>query len=115
MDTITVDKEQLLTTMRENRERHREIFIKAQEGYREQAIKKLDRRLAAARQGRVDLTFSLPAPQDFTEEYDTAIGMLEWEQEGTVELTQRDFERYVLDKWDWARQFVGSTSMYVGQ
>lgn len=113
MDTITVDKAQLIATMTENRSKHQGIFLKAQAGYREQAIQALDRKLQNAREGKINLTFSLPAPKDFTVEYDTALSMLEWAQGDSVDLDQRDFERYVLDRWDWANQFVGSTSAYL--
>jgi hypothetical protein len=34
MNTVTVKREELLTKVRTNRDAHRELFLKAQEGYR---------------------------------------------------------------------------------
>lgn len=115
MENITVPKDQLIHTMRVNRDEHRAQFLAAQEKYREAVIRELDRRLRQAREGGViNLGFTLPAPVDYTDSYDTAIQMLEWEVADEVTLSEHDFERYVLNKWEWARQFAASTQSYLG-
>lgn len=113
MNTIKVEKQRLLDTLMTNKAKHRETFEKAQEKYREAVIKQLDERLAAARDGRkIDLMFRLPEPKDYTEEYETAIAMLDWETGDTVELEQDDFERYVLDQWNWKGVFAATNATY---
>lgn len=42
MNSIKVNKVELLTALRENREKHRTIFLEAMTGYRAQAIAELD-------------------------------------------------------------------------
>lgn len=114
METITVKKDQLLATIKENREAHREQFLKAQEKYRERVIEELDARLEQARNGgRINLGFALPEPVDYTDSYDTAIGMLEWEIGDEITLEEADFKRYVLNKWEWARMFAANTASYL--
>lgn len=114
MENIRVPKVRLLETIRENRDRHRDEFLRAQEVYREKAIQALDDQLARARDRKsFSMSFYLPVPKDYTESYDTAIQMLEWETEDIIELSQRDFERYVLNQWEWAQAFAASTSMYL--
>ena len=49
MDTVKIKKEKLLEIIRQNRKDHREIFISAQEKYREAAVALLDEQLAHAR------------------------------------------------------------------
>lgn len=116
MDSITVPKDKLLTTIRANREAHREQFLAAQEKYREKVIAELDTRLEQARNGgRINLGFTLPEPVDYTDSYDTAIQMLEWEVADQITLEQDDFKRYVLNKWEWARVFAANTQAYLGQ
>lgn len=114
MENICVRKDDLLVKIRENRDAHRSQFLKAQEVYRERVIAELDTRLAQARGGGViNLGFQLPAPVDYTAEYDTAIEMLEWEQADEVELGEHDFQRYVQNRWEWARNFAASTEVYL--
>ena len=114
MESITVNKEQLLTTITANRATHRDQFLTAQKRYREVVIEELDKRLEAARKGGpINLGFSLPEPRDYTDSYDTAIEMLQWELEDTVVLDEESFRRYVLNKWSWAQQFAGSTQVYL--
>lgn len=114
MQTITVKKQDLYQTIRENRDSHRETFLAAQVKYRERVVEELDRRLENARNGRkIDLVFRLPEPEDYTSHYDTALAMLEWEIGEEVELEREDFDRYVLNKWEWARHFAANTQSYL--
>lgn len=114
MQNITVSKLQLLETLRENREKHRDLFLKAQEKFRERVIEELDRRLADARAGRkIDIFFTLPEPVDYTGSFDQAISMVEWEQSQSITLSEKDFQRYVLNKWEWEHLFAANTASYV--
>ena len=73
-------------------------------------IKLLDERLEQAREGkRIDLVLRLPEPVDYTGSYDTALAMLEWEVEDTVQLSQHDFERYVQNNWEWGALWAANT------
>lgn len=113
MDTITVEKADLIATLRDNRQAHQEIFEKAQDVYREQMIAELDRALAEARNGgKIRRAFSLPVPENHTEDFDTAISMLEWDQGGTVELSRREFREYVQNEWGWQASFAANTVAY---
>lgn len=114
MRSITVAKTQLLGVLKANREEHRDVFLKAQEAYRERAIYELDKRLKAARDGKkINLYVNLNEPEDHTDSFDTAIAMVEWEQGDTIELTEQDFVRYVNNKWEWDRSFAANTMSYV--
>lgn len=114
MENITVRKDKLIETITKNRDEHREQFLKAQEAYREKVIAELDTRLEQARNGgRINLGFSLPEPVDYTDSYNTALSMLEWEVTDEIELSESDFQRYVLNKWEWARMFAANTQAYL--
>lgn len=113
MENINVRKDKLIETMQANRDAHRGEFLEAQKKYREKAIEALDRQIALAKAGdKFDLGFSLPIPQDYTKSYNSAIAMLEWEISDEIELDERDFKRYVLNDWEWAAAFAGSTQIY---
>jgi len=116
MDTITVPKGELIATLRQNRDEHRELFLKAQEVYREQMIAELDRALTEAKNGgRIIRSFRLPIPEDHTDDFDTAIGMLEWDTGDTVKLTQREYMTYVKNEWGWQQSFRANTMSYSQQ
>lgn len=114
MQNITVDKNRLLTSLKTNRTHHLELFNKAQKKYREQVIAVLDTRLADAKAGRRIITFiDLPEPVNYTDKFDEAIAMVEWAEGDTMDLSEKDFQRYVLNKWEWAQAFAASTTSYL--
>jgi len=116
MQEITVSKADLIEKLRANRDEHRSMFIKAQERYRDAMIVELDRALDEARRGdKIRRAFSLPVPEDHTEEFDTAIEMLQWETGEEVQLDQHDFQRYVQNRWGWAASFAANTQSYLAE
>ena len=116
MNTITVEKQMLLDALNENREEHRSIFERAQEVYRAEVIKQLDQALEDARNGKKIVTaIYLPQPEDHTQDFDTAIRMIQWHRGDTIEIEQGDFECYVENKWRWRQAFAGNTESYLVQ
>lgn len=114
MENITVKKADLLKTLTANRNKHREVFEQALEGYRDAVIEALEKRLDDARKGRkIDLRLYFQEPADQTKDYDRAIAMLNMSVEDKVNLSERDFAQYVLDDWAWKEQWIGSNSAYV--
>jgi hypothetical protein len=116
MDSITVNKTDLIKRLQENRAEHHGLFLEAQQVYREQMIHELDRALAEAREGgKIRRLFSMPVPEDHTDDFDTAVRMLEWHQGDTVTLSQYEFTEYVENKWGWRASFAANTESYTQQ
>jgi hypothetical protein len=116
MDEVKVRVAELLDVLRKNREGHREKFERAQEVYRGRVIEWLDEELRRASQGEtVRTSINLPEPVDYTDAYDEAIRMLEMSVDDTVEITQRDVKRYVMDRWEWAEHFAANTTAYLAE
>jgi hypothetical protein len=114
METVKVNKALLYETVSTNRDNHRAQFLTAQTRYREKVIQLLDERLRQVRDGDpISLTFGLPEPQDYTQDYDAALAMLKWSVDDQVELDQRSFEQLVLNRWAWARAFGANTQVYL--
>jgi hypothetical protein len=104
MNTVKVKREELLTKVRANRDAHRDLFLKAQEGYRKLVIEELDRMLADAKAGRkVSRSIDLAEPVDHTFDYDRVIMMLEMSVDDTVTLDALEFNQYVMDNWEWSK------------
>lgn len=113
MNTVKVQKDQLLMKLQINRESHRALFLKAQEGYRNLVIAELDKSLKDAREGREIRTYiRMEAPQDHTSDYDNVIEMLRMSVDDTIELEAHDFQCYVMDKWQWAQAAFLANSTY---
>lgn len=116
MNTITVRKAQLLETLIQNRDEHQVIFDKAQEAYRASMIDELDRALAEAKGGKqIKRMFTLPVPENHTDDFNTAIKMLDWHTEDDIELEQHEFEQYVENRWAWRASFAANTQSYVSR
>lgn len=113
MQTIKVDKERLLETLKENRDNHHAKYLAACEGYRAKAIELAEQCIDALVEGDViRVIVNLPLPEDHTEDYNTVIAMLDWDQGDTYELSQSDFEKYVNDDWGWKAVWTQTNSAY---
>ncbi len=113
MNAIKVSKTTLLATLRTNRDKHRQIFLEAQQGYREAVIAELDNMLAEAKAGKkIRRSVTLTEPMDQTKDYDRAIQMLEMSVDETITLEEEDFREYVQDEWRWKGQFNLSNVRY---
>jgi|1185.fasta_scaffold214594_2 hypothetical protein len=113
---ITVNRGELLDALSTNLAKHQEGVDRAQIRYREKVIEELEARLTAARDGKpIDISIfaRMPIPRSYAAEYEQAIEELRWHTGETIELSSRDFARFVLDKWEWAQQFAASNMVYL--
>lgn len=113
MHDVHIRKDELLSILTKNREAHRNVFLEAQKGYKQQVIDLLETYLKQAREGRnFQLSIFLEAPKDQTKDYDRVIKMLEMHQAELVVLSERDFAQYVQDDWQWKRDFLHKNAVY---
>lgn len=116
MESVKLNRKQLLKVIKENRAKHWEVFERAFEGYRRECIKVLEQNLDLLKQSRTKaVRFTEVAPQDHTSDYDRVILMLEMSVEKVVELSQREFQQYVQDDWQWKQAWSLSNSKYTGE
>lgn len=101
METVKVSKEELLTKLRENREKHIQLFDDAMEGYYVEAKKKLNSAI-----NKLDKKDKKPiqsiyfdVPKSHEKEYNKVIKMLEMSVSDEITLKQHEFDMYVLDEW----------------
>src|SRR5271157_465731 len=96
MHSVTVKRIELLEKIKVNRDGHRDLFLKAQEGYRLDVIAELEQHLKDARnRKKISRSLTLPEPQDHTEDYDSVIAMLEMSVDQNIELDAGSFQQYV--------------------
>ena len=139
LSEVTVKVSKLLETLKENRENHIKEYEEAVAGYKEAASEKLTQaRETAVKRMQVNFdkiqleidnfdpeeaqdyftlvqqeTVSLPVPKNYSESYDKTIAMLEWERGGEILLKSQEFDRYVLDNWEFTESFKAVSAMYM--
>lgn len=113
MDKVTVNKDDLIMKIQENRLKHIENFDAAIEGYRELCVEKLEEHIARIKNGAVEtVRVHVPAPEDHTEDYDAALEMLEMSVHDTITLDDYTFRQLVLDEWNWKPGFMETVQTY---
>ena len=119
MEKIRVSKQELLTIVTENREKHKKEYLEAIKAYRVKAADQLTLELQKIVAGeKFQITFDLVKPESHEKEYDLAIKMLNMSVDEVVEIEYNEFNELVNDEWNWKRHFrtsYMSNSMYVGQ
>ncbi len=116
MDKVTVKVEKLLKTVKKNRTAHRDLFLKAQEVYRQDIIEELDRMLKDAKSGKeIRRVITMPEPMNHTKDYDRVITMLEMSVDKEVKLDAHAFDQYVMDNWAWSAGVRGVNTMYASK
>jgi alpha-D-ribose 1-methylphosphonate 5-triphosphate diphosphatase PhnM len=114
VEPIRVNVKDLTDRIQENRDKHREEFEKAIVGFKIEAEEALEKALDRARKGLVQNVYvSLTMPQDHTPDYDRVLTMLKMTVDDTLELTETDAARYVLDDWEWKQQWVTANASYL--
>jgi hypothetical protein len=137
---IEVKRERLLETLRSNRDKHLTEYREALQGYKAMATEKLNAAHAKAKAdleknvARVQaelnefdpnnpqnhdyltlvnaIQIELRVPRNFTDKYDAAIDMVEWDVRETLELTHAEFQCFVRDVWEWTRDFNVTNAIY---
>jgi hypothetical protein len=113
MDNITVDKQQLIEIISVNRDNHRSQFEEAFGRFKAEVEKNLAERLKKIQKGKIpSLIIKLPVPVDHTTDYNRVIRMLELSVNDQIDLSEDDAAMYVMDEWDWSRQFAAMSASY---
>lgn len=115
LDSVRVDKKQLLATLRQNHEKHKQEFAAAIEGWKAEVIGKLEKLLAEARDGTCfahSVSLHVGKPEDHSEDYVRVIKLLEYSLDQELELSTEEFNRFVLDNWQWTQAFKAAAANY---
>ena len=106
-------KNDLVLTVQKNRDAHRAIFLEALDGYKKKAIDQLEAHIERVKRGDVyQLYVSLAEPMDHTRDYNRLLKMLDMTVDEDIEITEAQFAQYILDDWEWKRQFISTNSAY---
>ncbi len=110
--TITVKKSQLIEQLKANKANHIKEYNEAVIAYKEEALKQLREQIEEVEKGSLQAKLFLTSPINSADEYDKVIQMFEWEINDDVELEQSEFNEFVLDEFDFARDAKFANTMY---
>lgn len=113
MKGVNIDRQRLLSIITENRKTHIKEFEEAHVAWKRAVVEGLKNAYDNAQLDKDYVTYlELPEPASHESDYDTAIRMLELEQEPVVWLDEHEFEQLVQDKWSWKARFSSTNVMY---
>lgn len=112
--TMKVVKADLIKTINENKETHIKAYAKAEIAYKAEALKQLTKLTSEVNDGSLKIKLNLTTPVDNRKNYDKIVGMFEWDVEDKVELTQQEYNEYILDETESARHAMMSNQAYLG-
>lgn len=124
MKEVKVNKAELLTKVKINKEKHIEEFNKSIEVWKlrategvEATLNSLDSKHFSAKTEHTefptfDFDFKYDRPICHLKDYDRAISMLEMSQEVEVSIGAKDFDQLVNDEWGWKGEFTASNTKY---
>jgi len=116
MQKVKVRTEELRQKVIENKKKHKELVEKSIQGYLkaiEKELKYLLKEVLKEKEVNFRELYRLQPPIDKTDEYETALLMLNMSTEDEVELTHDDFMRLVQDKWSWTDQMLTNNTRYL--
>lgn len=113
LQTVRVNKADLLERIKKNRDEHRQIYEEAMAGWKKAVTDELEKMYEDALNGRdFRLAVRLERPEDHTDEYDTIIELLDMSLDEELELPYNEFANYALDKWGWQGRFLSMSASY---
>lgn len=115
-DSVRLYKKAVIKTIEKNRAAHRAMFEAAMEGYKVKAIEILEGHIQRIKDGAPEkVIISLPIPQDHTDDYKLVLSMLASSIDEELEISSFDYQRYILDEWEWKEAFNQTVVAYVGK
>lgn len=115
LDKVKVKKEELLQTMTANREAHKETIesLLVQRNREARAyFADLAERLENDETLQAKENIKFPLPKNNTASYDRAIKMVEMSVEDEIELTESQFDKLVMDNWEWKNDLLTTSAFY---
>lgn len=112
MNTININRKDLLQKIIANRDKHEAEYKEAIIAYRLEAIKQFKIILNNAENNReFDRSIRLPEPLNYANDYNRIINMLTMSVDDVITLDSHDFDQYVMDNWSW-KNVVGTTNSF---
>lgn len=115
IDGVKLKKHELLEVLKRNSEKHLDDIAEAltlrrdeMHEYFTNQINKMDR--DDEYEPKENINF--PKPVDSSDDYSKAIRMVEMTQDDIIELNENQFDKLVMDNWDWKQSLITTSAIY---
>jgi len=115
MSSVKVKRDDLLVTLYQNLGAHSTAVKEALEARRAEMLEYFQfgiERLERDDKYQPKATITFPIPKDNSSDYKRAIRMVEMTVEEVIELTEAQFDKLVMDNWNWKQELINTTSLY---
>lgn len=113
MNNVNIEKSALLPILLENKEKYNQIYHSAVSGYWSKAEEVLNNKLNSIKnQEKIEPYLGLAFPENHEDDYNRAIKMVELSADNVLNLSQSEFNQYVLNDWTWRNTFLSVSSVY---
>lgn len=116
MNTISVNRNDLIKVLTENKDKHQTEYSEAYEGYKLMAIDALKAKLELVEDGKKFTMYfnELNAePESHVRDYQNVIDMLGVTDDAVVQITMDDYLKYYKNQWSWHSGWSLSNKAYV--
>jgi len=120
MKDITVNKQKLIEVLEKNKKEHIKEYDLAMIGYKINVVKEYKSQLRKFRTlsdeevENFNLGLNTTLPTSHKDDFDLVIGMLTASIDDTLEITENQYRKYYLNKWDWHYSWTLTNSGNVG-
>ena len=113
MEGLEFAKGDVVSALEAQLKTHKAIVDEAWEGYKVAVVSQLKEALEDIEAGdRAAVQVYVKAPEDYTDDIETAIQMLQMTTASTVVLGEQEFGCYIQGRWNWANSFLANNSAY---
>lgn len=110
---VQIEASTLLEVLTKNRKAHEAHYREALKDYQEALVSFFQQTLERMKGGDFSVTsHKLEAPQNYLEEYDVVIGMIQNSKDTEFTLDEDAYKAYFMDKWPWKNGFAVQASGY---
>lgn len=112
---VTVNKVELIDTMKKNRETHLKEWQDATAGFKEKLVERLTEMLDRAKGNIFETNTDLDVPNHHLKDFDRVIKMLEMSTAPEIKISESQFRQYVMDEWSWKHDFEMHKALYTSK
>jgi hypothetical protein len=108
----TISKENIISKIKENYQKHKDEYQEAVKLYKIEADKQLRQQLDDLFTGSIKIHLDLVEPIDNSRHYENLIKMFELEENEKLLLNHNEFEEYILDETEEINKIKKTNSTY---
>lgn len=103
--SIYVRKEELLKKLEEKLKLHKIVYDESIKAFKKNYVNHLKKLIKKSDKNKFERYINLEQPTNHEDDYKTAIKMIKMSCRNEIELTNTEFNQYILNKWDWMPNF----------